>query len=185
MAVLFQRGAFDETSVRLTAVALLYYGVGLWAFSAVRIVVSTFYALQDTRTPVICAAVSIVANAALGIALMRPLAHGGLALATSVSSMINLGLLLFLLRKKMGELAMGRAARSILTAFGAALAMGVVVSLLGQYMIPETGPLVLRASGLLAVILLGAVCYALLARVFKNRELNAMITMVKGYFKPS
>ena len=52
IAMLFQRGAFDLHSTRLTASALLYYSMGLWAFSAVRVVLNLFYALKDTRTPV-------------------------------------------------------------------------------------------------------------------------------------
>ncbi len=91
VALLFKRGAFDATTTHLTAYALLYYSIGLWAFSAVRIVVSTFYALQDTRTPVITGAVSVCANIVLGIILMGPMGHGGLALSTSLASMLNLG----------------------------------------------------------------------------------------------
>jgi len=90
VAMLFQRGAFDIQTTRLTADALLYYALGLWAFSAVRIVVSTFYAMQDTRTPVISATISIAANILLGVALMGPMRHCGLALATALSSMVIL-----------------------------------------------------------------------------------------------
>ena len=60
MGLLFQRGAFDPVTTRLTAEALLYYAVGLWAFSGVRIVVSAFYALQDTKTPVKIAVISLL-----------------------------------------------------------------------------------------------------------------------------
>ncbi len=127
VALLFQRGAFDAETTQLTAQALLYYGIGLWAFSAVRIVVSTFYALQDTRTPVITATFAIVVNVALSLALMGPMRHAGLALATSVASMFNLGLLLFALKAKLGCLPwpvmIQSAARS---AFGV-LVMGVGV----------------------------------------------------------
>jgi len=77
IALLFKRGAFDAETTRLTAVALLYYGIGLWAFSAVRIVVSTFYALQDTKTPVRMAVVSVIANIVLGVLLMGPLGPWG------------------------------------------------------------------------------------------------------------
>jgi len=52
ISVLFQRGQFDAASTVSTAQALLYYAVGLWAFSCIRVIVSAFYALQDTRTPV-------------------------------------------------------------------------------------------------------------------------------------
>jgi len=100
---LFKRGAFDSETTRLTAYALLYYSIGLWAFSAVRIVVSTFYALQDTRTPVRAAVVSVCANIMLGVILMGPMGHGGLALSTSLASMLNLGLLVRALRRQTRE----------------------------------------------------------------------------------
>ena len=90
VSLLFNRGAFDAQATRLTSDALLYYALGLWAFSAVRIVVSTFYAMQDTRTPVKCATVAIAANILFGMALMGPMKHCGLALATSLASMVNL-----------------------------------------------------------------------------------------------
>jgi putative peptidoglycan lipid II flippase len=102
VALLFQRGAFDIQTTRLTSDALLYYALGLWAFSAVRIVVSTFYAMQDTRSPVISATFSIAANILLGMALMGPMGHCGLALATALASMVNLALLLYVLRKRLG-----------------------------------------------------------------------------------
>ena len=102
VAMLFQRGAFDIQTTRLTADALLYYALGLWAFSAVRIVVSTFYAMQDTRTPVISATISIAANILLGVALMGPMRHCGLALATALSSIVNLVFLVVVLRRKLG-----------------------------------------------------------------------------------
>lgn len=102
VALLFQRGAFDAQTTRLTADALLYYALGLWAFSAVRIVVSAFYAMQDTRTPVKTATIAIAANILFGIALMGPMQHCGLALATSLASMVNLVLLVMVLRKKVG-----------------------------------------------------------------------------------
>ena len=75
VALLFKRGAFDTETTRLTAYALLYYAIGLWAFSGVRIVVSAFYALQDTRTPVRMAVISVVAKIILSVILMQWLAH--------------------------------------------------------------------------------------------------------------
>ena len=110
VALLFQRGAFDNQATRLTSDALLYYALGLWAFAAVRIVVSTFYAMQDTRTPVISATFSIATNILLGMALMGPMKHCGLALATALSSIVNLALLVYILKKKLaasGLMALG------------------------------------------------------------------------------
>ncbi len=105
--LIFKRGAFGLESVRLTASALLYYSVGLWAFSAVRIVVSVFYAFQDTATPVKIAVTSIGFNLVAAVVLMGPLGHGGLALATSMASMVNLVLLTVSLGKRL-RLPLGR-----------------------------------------------------------------------------
>jgi putative peptidoglycan lipid II flippase len=75
----------------------------------------------------IMALVSIVANIVLGIVLMRPLAHGGLALATSLASILNLGLLVHALRSKLGSLGWSRIMRSTYRALLSAGLMGVVV----------------------------------------------------------
>jgi putative peptidoglycan lipid II flippase len=130
VALLFQRGAFDEQATRLTSMALLYYVLGLWAFSAVRIVVSVFYALKDTRTPVMTATVSIATNLVLGMVLMAPLKHGGLALATSIASMVNLTLMVCLLRKKMGLIRWRPVVVSCLKTIAASTIMAVVVLLI-------------------------------------------------------
>ncbi|MCW7752947.1 murein biosynthesis integral membrane protein MurJ [Desulfobotulus sp. H1] len=100
VALLFQRGAFDAASVAGTATALVYYSVGLWAFACVRIVISVFYAMQDTRTPVIMGALSLGAAVLFSLLLMHPMSYGGLALATSLGSMVNFGLLSWVLSRK-------------------------------------------------------------------------------------
>ena len=100
--VLFGRGAFGPHAVSSTAGALIAYGVGLPAFACVRPLYSAYFALSDTRTPAVTAAICLVAYVATGIALMGPLAHVGLALATSVSSWVNVAVLGIILRKKLG-----------------------------------------------------------------------------------
>jgi len=87
--LLFQRGAFDAFTTIMTAQALLFYSLGLWAFAALRVFVIAFYSLQDTKTPVKVAAVAMLANIGLSLALMGPLKHGGLALALSLASTLG------------------------------------------------------------------------------------------------
>ena len=93
--LLLEHGQFDRLSTQGTASALLFYAVGLWSMAGVRIVAQAFYSLQDTKTPVKIAVVALVANMLLSAAFMlwTPLAHGGLALATSLASMLNISLL--------------------------------------------------------------------------------------------
>jgi len=98
--ILFERGAFDAFSTMMTNRALIFYALGLWAFSGIRVMVSAFYALQDTKTPVKVAVAALVANLILSLALMGPLKHGGLALALSLASSLQFCLLVFFLKRK-------------------------------------------------------------------------------------
>ncbi|MYL85098.1 murein biosynthesis integral membrane protein MurJ [Desulfovibrio aerotolerans] len=100
--VLFGRGAFGEHAIAATAGALVAYGVGLPAFACVRPLYSAYFALSDTRTPAITAAVCLVVYVATGLALMGSTGHVGLALATSVSSWVNVAVLGVVLRRKLG-----------------------------------------------------------------------------------
>jgi putative peptidoglycan lipid II flippase len=179
VTLLFQRGDFDPVTTRLTAVALLYYGLGLWAFAAVRILVSTFYALQDTRTPVITATLAIAANIVLGILLMRPLAHGGLALATALSSMLNLLLLVLALRRRLGVLGWRTIAFSaVKTALNAAL-MGAVILAGARFILPlVVGSSVSLLVGLAGLIALGVIVFLGGAKAMGMKEVTAVLEIV-------
>ncbi|HET9925359.1 MAG TPA: murein biosynthesis integral membrane protein MurJ [Methylomirabilota bacterium] len=99
--VLFQRGEFSASDAALTAQALAGYAVGLPAFSTTRIAAQTFYALGDTRTPVLAGFLSVAVNVVLALVLMWPLRHTGLALASSLSSYVNVLALCWLLRRRL------------------------------------------------------------------------------------
>src|SRR6185503_12232789 len=101
VTVLFQRGEFTASDAALTAQALIGYAIGLPAFSATRIAAQTFYALGDTRTPVLVGFFSVAANVALALLLMWPMRHTGLALASSLSSYVNVVGLCWLLRRRL------------------------------------------------------------------------------------
>src|SRR5947199_10432971 len=98
----FEHGQFTAADTQGTAAAVLAYAVGLWAFAGVRIVVSAFYSFQDTRTPVLIAAVALAANIALSLLLMGSLRHAGPALATALSAILNMAVLLVLLARRLG-----------------------------------------------------------------------------------
>ena len=101
--LLFYRGAFNEYSVHATSLCLIAYGLGLPAFSLVRTLVSSFYALKDTKTPAIIASICLIVNLVSGVLLMKGLKYFGLALAVSISSWVNVLLLSYLLFKKIGQ----------------------------------------------------------------------------------
>ena len=173
VGLLFKRGAFDSQTTFLTASALLYYGVGLWAFSAVRIVVTLFYALQDTRTPVKMAAISIFVNMIMGVALMWPLRHGGLALATSLASMVNFYLLVRALRKKVGLIDWREILLSVRKTLFCSGVMGLAVFAAAMVFIPQgQASFVKLLCSVLVTILVGIACYAGSAFLVKCPEIS-------------
>jgi putative peptidoglycan lipid II flippase len=129
ISVLFQRGQFDHTATLATASALMYYSLGLWAFSEVRVVAQAFYALQDTVTPMKIGAVAVATNVVLSIALMYPMRHNGLALANSLASMLNMLLLVWVLRVRIGPLQ----GRPFLISFGKILLASLVMGICAYY----------------------------------------------------
>jgi len=84
------------------AQALLYYSLGLSFVAMTRVLAPAFYALKDTKTPVWTAFVAFLLNVFFSLVLMKPLLHGGLALATTLSALVNMLLLLWFLRRKIG-----------------------------------------------------------------------------------
>ena len=104
VALIYQHGHFGRIDTQQTAGALVMYCIGLPAFAAVGVFTRAFYALGDTRRPVQASLVSVAVNMALNLALMGSLGHRGLALATSVTSIINVAQLAFYLRRKIGPI---------------------------------------------------------------------------------
>ena len=102
--VIFQRGAFDAYSTAVTASALTCFGLGLMGYGGVKILVSAFHALQDTRTPVKVALIALAVNLALNVLLMFPLKIAGIALASAASSVVSIALLMRFLSARMGHL---------------------------------------------------------------------------------
>jgi putative peptidoglycan lipid II flippase len=181
ISLLFQRGAFDAQSMRLTADALLYYTMGLWAFSAVRIVLNVFYALQDTRTPVRMATLSIAANLILGVLLMGPMAHRGLALALSLSSTLNFFLLVAALRRRLGALGGRGIAASVVKSALCAAAMGFSVWVLALWLLPPgSGGTAALLPGMAGCMIAGVLIFALLARAMGLAELQSVLQIVRG-----
>ena len=98
--LLFQRGRFDVASTQAVAYALRFYALGLVAHAVVEIVVRVFYALHDTATPVVAGVATMALNILLSLALIGRLSFGGLALANSIATALEMLVLLILLARK-------------------------------------------------------------------------------------
>ncbi len=171
--LLFARGEFGPESSRATAQALMGYGVGLWAAAGVRSVLPAFYALKDTRTPVKVGFFCLLVNLAVSLALMKPLAHVGLALATSASGAVNMLALLWLLRQRLGPLGARRIALSSLRVSLASLVMAAAVGAVAY--LPDWGVSAwLKAARPIAAMTVGVAVFFLAAWGLRLPELREL-----------
>jgi putative peptidoglycan lipid II flippase len=131
--LLFQHGEFDARSTELVAWALLWYAAGLIGHNLVEILSRAFYALHDTRTPVVVGAAAMTLKAVLRIAFARLftavgwMPHGGLALANSLATALEMAALLYLMRRRLKGLDGTRVARGGLQAALATACMGAAI----------------------------------------------------------
>ena len=106
--LLYQRGEFTYEATLFTSQALLGYSFGLWAVGGLRVTAPAFYAMQDTKTPVIVAFLAFLVNAVMGYVLgfTFKMNHTGLAVASSISSVFNFATLVYLLERRTGDIKM-------------------------------------------------------------------------------
>ena len=100
LVTLFQYGEFSPQDAHNASLSLMAYGLGLLPFIFIKVLAPGYFARQDTKTPVKIGIIAMVTNMVLNIILMMHYAHVGLALATSLSAMLNAGLLYMGLRKR-------------------------------------------------------------------------------------
>ena len=180
--LLLQHGHFDRASTLGVASALLYYAVGLWSFAGVRIVAQAFYSLQDTKTPVKIAILALFTNIACSTAfiLWTPLAHGGLALAASLASMLNISLLTIQLRKKIGRIDARRILSSLIKIIPTSIVMGMIGWWISRNPVWELGGNTLFKTGLLGGGMIVSLLFYIVAMwTLKSEELDFIWGMVK------
>ncbi len=137
VATLYQRGEFDAHSTELVAWALLWYGVGLIGHSVVEILARAFYALHDTRTPVLVGAGAMGLNVVFSFLFsawferLGWMPHGGLALANTVATGLEMLGLLMAMRRRLGGLAGAQILKGLAQAGIASAGMAALL-LLGE-----------------------------------------------------
>lgn len=181
--IAFQRGAFDAAATFMTSQALIFYSIGLVAMALNLLLTRVYYSLQDTKTPMVNGAISVVINIVLNLILVKFMAHSGLALATSIANTIATLLLLYGLKKKIGSLG---TKGYIITFFKTGLAsgiMGLVVYLIyhGMYGVLGVSKLYNLIS-LLVAVLIAAIVYVILCYVFKVEEVRDIVNKIKNRF---
>jgi putative peptidoglycan lipid II flippase len=182
--VLFQRGAFDPLTTARTADALFYYCLGLWPIAAGRILVSAFYSLQDTRTPVKISFVAFIGNAVLSVVLMGPMLHCGLALANSISALINMVLLVVFFRMRAGAGGFGWVRETGTRVLFASVLMGVCLWIpMHEGGWNPTAGLLEKVIRLAACVGGGAVVYLAVCRILGVHEYRTVMGVLSRRFR--
>jgi putative peptidoglycan lipid II flippase len=133
VALLFERGFFTAESTSLVAWALLWYAAGLLGHALLEVIVRGFYANKDTRTPVFVGAAAMGLNIILSLLLSALFArlglppHGGLALANSVATGLEVGVLLWLMNRQLSGLDFGRISGGLIKIAIGSVAMSAAI----------------------------------------------------------
>jgi putative peptidoglycan lipid II flippase len=133
VTILFQRGAFDANSTEMVSWALMWYTAGLVGHSVVEILSRAFYALYDTKTPVIVGTIAMALNALFSFAFAALFSrigwmpHGGLALANSFATALEAVVLFIVMRKRLNGIEGSQIMRGLIPSLIAALAMSLSI----------------------------------------------------------
>lgn len=176
IATLFQRGAFDAEAALQSAKALQIFALGLPAFVLVKVFQPSYFAREDTRTPAIFAAVSVVLNIAFSLLLFPRLGHVGIAWATTISGWANV-LMLVMTLAFWRELMLPRTIIGrVFSLVAVSLIMGIILYFAFQYLSPqflvEKLPLYWRSGALALLIVVGAGSYFLMLHLFGIQRLG-------------
>lgn len=129
----YEHGLFSSQDTRLTEIALICYTIGLFALACLRLVISTFYALKDTKTPLKIGIFVVIFNIILDLILVRYLAHAGLALATSISAILHLIILSIFLNKKIENIFSKDLLKYFIKILSSSIIMGIFCWLTSGY----------------------------------------------------
>jgi putative peptidoglycan lipid II flippase len=158
VSLIFQHGRFSAADTHATAMALACYAPGLIGYSVVKIAVPSFYALRDSRTPVMVSVASVAMNVILNITLAHWLGYKGLALGTALSAIFNASTLMILLHGKLTGLEYARVADAFARISAASIVMGAAAwgtNWLIRWWLPApTVPVMLLSVGTAIVVAL-------------------------------
>lgn len=179
-SLLFMGGEFDFVKAVKCGEALFYYAMGLSLVALVRVLAPAFYALRDTRTPVLVAFVAFILNLIFSLILMGPMKHGGLALASTISALGNMAMLLYFLRKKIGGFGGRGVARAALKTVLASIPMALAVHWsMGMVNWSLPGQKLLKGAALSGAVAGGALIFLFFAYLFRCEEAHDAVAMVR------
>ena len=181
--LIFEHGQFTPADTAATASALAFYAPGLVGYSAVKLMSRAFYALGNSRIPMLASAVSVTANVVFSLLVIGVLGHRGLALGTALAALTNAGMLLFFLRDRLAGLE-GKRVLTTLTKISAASLLMALAAYTAERLlhIPFPGSNVstqgVRVFGAIAV---GVIVLAASAQLLRIEEFTENVRLLKPW----
>jgi len=182
-SVFYQYGLFSQSATDRTASTLLFFAIGLVGHIVVHVLTRAFYAMQDTRTPVAWAIIAVAVNVPLMAWLVGPMGVEGLALALSISSVLEVIGLLWFLRRRLESVEEAAIVRSVARAGVAGLAaallmlggLTIVEASLGGFLDNAVG----RLLALLVLSVAGLAIFLLVAAALRSPELEQLRAVLR------
>jgi putative peptidoglycan lipid II flippase len=172
VSMLYERGEFDARMTQLVSWALLWYAAGLIGHSMLEVITRAFYAQHDTTTPVVVGVAAMFLNVAFSFALSGLFArvgwmpHGGLALANSLATAVEVTALFLLMRRRLHAFEGTSIGRGLAQAAAGTLVMCLV---LWAWSRSGSAALLMGLGG----VTLGGLTYVLMLRILRVPELEA------------
>ena len=189
--VLFEEGSFNSHDTYLTSTALFFYSIGILSYGLKDLLAKSFYSLQDTKTPVRNATISVVINIVFSIILVNIMGIGGLALASSISATVTTMLLLISLRKKIGKIGFSYILKTFIKGAIASIVMYIIMRIAYNYIFIYGSRFALESRKFIAFncfisVILGMSTYLIVVLALKVKEVkeifDAILFKLKNYF---
>jgi putative peptidoglycan lipid II flippase len=158
---LFQHGETTAADAELVARSVVFFSVAIWAFSLQQILNRAYYALHDTKTPLVMAVVTLAVNLAVELPLLwTPLAEAGMAAGTAASFVLQAVVMLYMLDRRVGGLGLSELVTPVLKMLGATAVMGIACwAYMRTPLYPRGEGIVVWGAQLSGLIITGAAVY--------------------------
>lgn len=179
--ILFERGAFTAADTSITALAFSFYLLGLFAYVAKVIAVRTLYSFQAMRTTVVVGAINVIINIIFILLLVKSMGIAGLALATSLATIIELCILLYVLHKRFDGFREINTIINYLKILGALILMGLgSIYFYNVLELSVRTPILNTLIKMTTFTILSFSVYALVLKIFKFPDIEFLINKVKS-----
>lgn len=181
--LIYQHGVFTAADTLATAQTLSLYAVGLFAYSANKVLVPAFYALDKTRFPVIASFMAIIANVIIVSLTIDRFKHLAIAFSTSCTMLLNFFFLMAVLYISLNGFSLAYLIKSLAKIVTATVALATVLLLaLPHFSVWLHGSIIQQAAGLLVLILSAALVYGFFLHRFNLPEMHILTGMIRSKF---